>query len=289
MAEIVPVPLVIHVPATAQLPRLRSLLEDLCDLLDRALGPVRRFRREWNSLDNDLRLACGLHALNALDAARAVHVLSATEFAGTVAPHFRTIFEALLKIRWMRQHPPRARAFLESEPFERYALATTRVKKSDRWPKIVAECKDAVARHPHLLNLAKATVGVKKRPNFKAIASALRMPELFEMAKSLGMDEEDYLIDHAVPSLTPHTSVVHVKNYPKYQHGDGTVAVSTELDPTMLLGYVARSATRIGQVLQEVLALYPDGKIEFDSENVAKGLADVTTMLRNSMLPRSGR
>ena len=51
----------------------------------------------------------------------------------------------------------------------------------------------------------------------------------------------------------------------------------------MLLGYVARSATRIGEVRHGVLGLYPDGKVLFDAEKIAEGLADVTGMLRNSM------
>jgi len=283
MSKIVPVPLLIHLPPTAQLPRMRGLLDELCGLLDRALEPAKRFKSEPGSPGNDVRLACVMHALNALDASRAVHMLSGTDYAGTVAPHFRTIFEALVKIRWMRAHPPRARAFLESEPFERYTLATARVKKSYRWPQIVDECAKAVEKNPALLNLPSAAKGANRRPDFRAIAMALRMPDLGEMAESLGMDSEDYLIDHAVPSLTPHTSVVHVKNYAKRMNPDGTITMSTEIDPAMLLGYVARSATRTGEVLNQVLDLYPDGKVMYDSEKVAERLAEVTTMLRNSI------
>lgn len=282
MFKIVPVPLVIHLPPTAQLPRMRGLLDNLCALLERALGPASRFKPEPGEPGNDLRLACVMHALNALDAGRAAFTLSGTDYAGTVAPHFRTIFEALVKIRWMRKHAQRARAFLESEPFERYALATPRVKRSTRWAPIVDECKKAVEKNPSLLNLRNATKGANKRPDFRAIAMALRMPDLAAMAATLGMDDEDYLIDHAVPSLTPHTSVVHVKNYAKRMNRDGTVTMSTEMEPTMLLGYVARSASRIGEVLNEILELYPDGKVMYDAEMVMEGFNEVVTMLRNS-------
>jgi hypothetical protein len=284
MPEIVPVPLVIHLPPNAQLPRMREILDDLCGLLERALLPAVRFKPEPGKPENDVRLACVMHAFNALDAGRAIYTLSGTDYAGTVAPHFRTIFEALVKIRWMRKHPPRARSFLLSEPFERYALATARVKKSTRWPMVVDDCRKAVEKNPVLLNLPNVTKGPNKRPDFRAIAMALRMPDLAKMAGSLGMDAEDYLIDHAVPSLTPHTSVVHVKSYAKRMNPDGTITMSTEMDPTMLLGYVARSATRLGEVLNEVLELYPDGKVLYDSEKVAETLVDVTTMLRNSAL-----
>ena len=108
------------------------------------------------------------------------------------------------------------------------------------------------------------------------------MPELFEMAQAVGMDEEDYLLDHPVPSLSPHSSIVQMKNYPR-PNSDGTIRMTTEMDPQLLLAYVSRVTARTGEILQEVLRHFPDGKILFDSENVAKRLAEVTAMLRNSL------
>jgi hypothetical protein len=43
----------------------------------------------------------------------------------------------------------------------------------------------------------------------------------------------------------------------------------------MLLADVSRSAAYLGEVLQEFLALYPDGKLLFDDEKVAESLTDV--------------
>jgi hypothetical protein len=282
MSEIISVPLTIHVPPAAQLTRMRGMLLDLCDLLDRALVPAKRFMPDPGTPGNDVRLAVVLHGFNALESARAVQNLSGTDYAGAIAPHYRTLFEALVKIRWMRKHPKRARRFLESDPFERYALATNRVKKSKHWARIVSECKMAVEKNPDLLKLPDAVGRKSRRPNYSAIAKGMRM-DLGDMVRSLGMDEEDYLIDHAVPSLTPHSSILHVSQYAKRKNSDGSVTISTEMDANMLLAYVSRAATRTGEVLNQILEIYPDGKIIFDSEEVARRLSDVTIMLRNTM------
>jgi hypothetical protein len=280
VSKIEPVPLFIHLPPLAHLPRTREVLHDLCNLLDRALVPIHRFKRVRADLDNDLKLAVGFLAMNGLAAARAVHTLSGTEHAGTATLYFRVVFEVLVKIRWMRKDLARARAYLQSEPFERYILATDRVKKSKRWAAIVKECADEVATNLELLQLPKVNTGKNNPPNFKAIARALRMPSLDVMAKDIGMDEEDYLLHHGLPSLFPHTSVVHVKNFAKTLNADGSVNCSTTVDPTMLLGYVARTATRTGEVLNQVLEVWPDGATMFESEKVAKRLSEIVEALR---------
>lgn len=56
--------------------------------------------------------------------------------------------------------------------------------------------------------------------------------------------------------------------------------LSTESDPVMLLGYVARTATRPGQIAQDVLELFPDYAIPHDFERVASALAERTTAPR---------
>jgi hypothetical protein len=276
-----PVPLSIILPPLAQLPRALESLDEVCGVLEKALAPTKRFRRIANSIENDLRFAVAVHALNALDAARAVQTLGTTDHAGTLAPHFRTVFEALVKIRWMRKEPVRARNYLESEPFERYMLATPRVKASKRWPVIVQDCKATVARNPRLLKMPKV-VKSKQEP-FVAIAHALRMPDLGDMANAIGMDLEDYLIDFGVPSLHPHTSIVHTKNYITAINADGTFVLSAAVDPKMLLGYVARTASRAGEVMQEVLGVFPDGAIQFEAEQVRERLMTVATAI-NSLL-----
>lgn len=280
--------MVIHLPPLAHLPRIREVLDDLCGLLDRALAPIHRFKRIRADLDNDLKLAMGFHAMNGLEAARAVHTLSGTDHAGTATLYFRVVFEVLVKIRWIRQDPDRARAYLESEPFERYILATDRVRNSKRWPQIVKECDDAVAANPALLQLPKVNTGKNNPPNYKAIARALRMPSLEVMATDIGMDQEDYLLDHGVPSLSPHTSVVHVKNFAKKLNADGSVNCSTIVEPTMLLGYVARTATRTGEVLNQVLEVWPDGATMFESEKAAQRLTEIVDALRGIMHSPNG-
>ena len=279
MTKIERVPLVIHLPPLAQLPRARGVLNDFANLLDRALEPARRFTRVRENLDNDVLLAVSLHALNALEAARALHTLSGTDHAGTVAPHFRTLFDAVVKMRWMRKHPQRARQYLQSGPFEQYALATERVKKSHLWAQIVAACKAGIAENPELLDLPKATKGPQKRPDFAAIAKALRMPDIEEMATAVGMDEDDYLIDQSFPSLNPHTSVLHTTMFMKGVNADGTARLSSEINPGMLLAYVGRGATRTGEVLEEVFKAYPDGALQFETEKVAERLQDIVVAL----------
>lgn len=279
MTKIERVPLLIHLPPLAQLPRAREVLNDLANLLDRALEPARRFTRIRKNLDNDVLLAASLHALNALEAARALHTLSGTEHAGTVAPHFRTLFDAVVKMRWMRAHPPRARQYLQSGPFEQYALATERVKKSPLWAKIVAACKASIAENPELLDLPNATIGPKRRPDFVAIARELRMPNIEDMATAVGMDEDDYLIDQSFPSLNPHTSVLHTTMFIKGINADGTARLSSEINPGLLLAYVGRGATRTGEVVEEVLKAYPDGPLQFETEKVAERLQDIVVAL----------
>jgi hypothetical protein len=280
MLKIDSTPPMLQVPPAAHLPRLRETLADLVVLLSSALEPVRRFRKTHDEVENALRLAAGVHALNALDAARAVHNLSGTDYAQTLTPHFRTLFEVLVKIRAMRKDPARARAYLESEPFERHAMATERVKKSKRWAEIVQSCKDAVARNPALLKLKKVNTGKNNPPNFNAVARALRM-DLETLAEELGMDEEDYLMDFGVPSLNSHTSPVFTKNFGKSFNADGSATMSSEIDPKLLLIYVIRSSARVGQILEDVLALFPDGRLQFEAEKIEPRLEEQTVAIRN--------
>jgi hypothetical protein len=270
----------LYLPPGAHLPRIRAVLEEICHALEKALAPVRRYRPVPDEVENALRMAVGTHALAALDAALAVHIVSGTESAGTIATDCRTVFECLVKMRWMRKDARRARSYLASEPFERYALANARVKKSNRWPDIVGNCKTSIAANPWLLDLPNATKGARKRPDFDAIAKALRMPSLEDMSKAIGQDDDAYLVDSDVPSLTPHTSVLYVKNFVKARNADDTFILSTSMDPRMLDGYVARTATRTGEVLKEVLDLWPDGAIMFEADSAAERLAEIVTALK---------
>jgi hypothetical protein len=50
----------------------------------------------------------------------------------------------------------------------------------------------------------------------RAIGRGLRMPGLNAMAKEIGMEEDDLLIDHGMPSLTPHMSILFVGVDPSF-------------------------------------------------------------------------
>ena len=117
-------------------------------------------------------------------------------------------------------------------------------------------------------------------PYSKQFAKALRMPSLEEMAAAVGEDEDVYLIDVDVPSLYPHTSVTYTKNFHKRNNSDGTAFLSTQPDSIMLLGSLTRTTTRLGEILKEVLDIFPDGALQFDAEAAAGRLADVVRAVR---------
>jgi hypothetical protein len=61
--------------------------------------------------------------------------------------------------------------------------------------------------NPSWRRAPEATAKTTPRPR------ALRMRGLETLANDAGMDDETYLLDFDVPSLYPHTSVVHAKNF----------------------------------------------------------------------------
>lgn len=279
MSGVDPAPRVDHVPPLAQLPRIREILNDVCSVLEQALAPMQRFRMGTGD-EYCLRLAVGFHALNGLDAARAVYTLSGTkDHAGTSTLFFRVAYEAFVKIRWMRLDPKRARTYIESEPFERYALATDRVRNSKHWPEILKDCADTIVANPDLMKLKKASTGKNNPPNYDAIARGMRMPSLSVMATELGMDDEDLLIGHDGPSLLPHTSIMHARDFCQSINADGTVNLKTTIDPHVLVTNVARTAGRTGEILQQILELCPNSAIQFDGKQISRRLQDVVFIL----------
>lgn len=276
-----PVRLTLALPPDALLPRCREVLLTIARVLERALEPAKRFRRVRDDRDNDVRLASAVHALNALDASYAAHSVSGTEYPAGTALHLRIVFEALVKIRWMRQVPLRAKAYLDSEPFERYAHALGLAAASHRWSEIVEACEAAVTADPSLLSLPKV-LNPDKSPNFKRIAARLRMPKILDMATDVGM-QDDYFIDFDVPSFYPHTSVLHTKSFAQRLNSDGFVELSAKVNPIVLSGFVARAATRAGAITSEVLNLWPDGAIQFAAENALEELVQVVNVLKGYM------
>lgn len=274
---------VLHVPKLAFLPGLLECLDETIHLLDRSLGPVKTFHVVRNDPQNDLQLAIGVHALNALDAARAVRVLAEKEMGNAIYPHARLIFDALVKTRWMRQNPARATIYLDSEPFERYLQASPAVKNSPVFTSIVKECTDAVAANPSLLKLKKA-VAKNGQPDFRKIAFAMRMPSVPTMVKDIGMTEDDYLVDFGVPSLYPHTAVMHTRGFVRSMNRDGTINLEVGSKPEMLTGYTARALVQTGNIIQEVLRSFPDGAIEFEMEKCVAHMNEAVSRLRGVMV-----
>lgn len=259
---------VIHLPALAYLPETLDRLDELIALLDRALEPTRRFKRARKDQPNDLRFAVALHALNALGQARAVRLLSEHKMGYAIYAPVRTIFEALVKIRWMRKDPRRATAYLDAEPFARYVLATPRVMKTEAFQHVLRDCKNAVASKPSLLNLPKAR-RKNGKADYRAIAMALRMPKIEEMAHAVGLDAEVVFLDSAVPSLSPHGDVVYTRNFAKRLNPDGTVLLSYEADPGMLQAFAARTLCHVGMIIEDLsMNVFPDGVIQFEAEEL---------------------
>ncbi|MBV8368759.1 MAG: hypothetical protein JO036_07455 [Candidatus Eremiobacteraeota bacterium] len=266
----------IILPPTAQLPRARAVLQSITNVLDDALEPTRRFHRVRDDLENDLCLAAAVHALSGLDAARAILVLADEDHGNALAPHARTIVEAFVKIAWMRQDRQRARDYLESEPFERFAHATPAVRASNRWNEILRDCDTAVKQCPDLLNLKKAVDPNTGQPDYKAIAKALRMPSFIRLAAAIGLDQDDYLVDFDFHSFTPHTSVLHAKTFFRAVNPDSSVTATTKMDPCMLIAIVARAANNSARLVNEILSVFPDGAVLFKFEKAVEELAEMS-------------
>jgi hypothetical protein len=271
-------------PQLAYLPETLDRLDELIALLDRALEPARRFKRVRDDRENDLRLAVALHALNALGQARAVRLLAEQGMGHAIYAPVRTIFESLVKIRWIRRDPGRATSYLDAEPFARYVLATSRVKKAPAFKRIVQECENAVTAKPGLLKLPNAT-NKNGKANFRAIAMALRMPNLEVMAAAVGMDEEILLLDAAVPSLSPHGDVIYTRNFAKGLNADGSFTLSYEADPGMLQAYAARALAHVGCIVEDLaMHVFPDGAIQFEAEELLqKRMNPLLEKLRSSV------
>lgn len=258
----------IHLPPLAYLPETLDRLDELVGLLDRALEPARHFKRVRDDQQNDLQFAVALHALNALGLTRAVRLLAEHKMGQAIYAPVRTVFESLVKIRWMRRDPQRATNYLDAEPFARYVLATPRVKKTPAFKQILKDCENAVKAKRSLLNLPKAR---KKngKADYRAIAMALRMPKLEEMAKAVDMDEEIFLLDAAVPSLSPHGDVIYTRNFAKWFNSDGSVLLSYESDPGVLQAFTARTLCHVGMIVEDLsMHVFPDGVIQFEAEEL---------------------
>jgi hypothetical protein len=255
----------------AYLPEILDRVRDFLDLLDRALKPAKSFERKQNDLQNDLRLGVAVHGIGAYHAGRALIVVSEAHLGSSIYPHARTIFEALVRMRWMRADPLRARRYLQSEPFGRYALATERVQSSWRFPIVVNDCRNAIDADSSLLGLITPKVLKKAErrgpPNYYAlIARALRLPNMRLMALAVGMDDEDYFIDYAFPSQQPHSTAVHTKSFATGWNKDQTAQISTAETNELLVPTAARSLPHLGNIIYEVLQQFPDGAIEYAAE-----------------------
>lgn len=261
----------IHLPPLAYLTEILDRAREFLDLLDRALQPAQSFERKRDDLQNDLRLAIAVHGIGAYHAGRALVLVSEAHLGSSVYPHSRTIFEALVRMRWMRADPLRARRYLQSEPFGRYALATERVQSSWRFPVVVADCRNAIDADPSLLGLITPNVLAKAErqgpPNlYSLVARALRLPNMRLMAHAVGMDDEEYFIDYAFPSQQPHSTAVHTKSFATGWNKNQTARLSTAETNDLLIPTAARCLPHLGNIVYEVLQQFPDGVLEYAAE-----------------------
>lgn len=273
----------IHLPPLAYLSQVLDCLEELTSLLRRALAPAEHFTRTRNDAENDLRLVIALHAVNALHAARAIRALASTKMGNSIFPHVRIIFEALVKMRWLAKDATRATRYLQSEPFNRYLLATERVRLTEHFRIALRDCSHAIEADPSLLDLPKRRPNYIGPVSYREIGRALPMPRMKKMASEIGMDDEDYFIDYAVPSQQPHSSPTHTKAFAPKINSDNTALITTDESNALLLSYSARSLPHVGNVLVEVLHSFPDGAVEYAAEQLAERIADLVTKLRGQV------
>ena len=112
------------------------------------------------------------------------------------------------------------------------------------------------------------------------------MPDLWTMTKELGLDNEDYLLDGAVPSLYPHSDITHTRALFKRENADGTVVLSEEVAPEMLMTYASRSLVWIGSIANQLLELFPNSVVQHDAEQAAARLTELVERLRAQFGPR---
>ena len=105
------------------------------------------------------------------------------------------------------------------------------------------------------------------------------------MAKTVGMDDDVYMLDASVPSLSPHSDVVYTRNFIKKQNPDGSFLLAFEADPGMLMAYTARALPLTGMVLEDVVGhVFPDGKLQYDAERLLEEkINPLVTKLRTAV------
>jgi hypothetical protein len=271
----------LYLPPLARLPEIIGCLDEMIAILARALAPAARFERKRGDVTNDLTLAVAVHAINALHAARAIRVLAEEKMGNSLYPHGRIIYEALVKIQWMRLDSARATRYLQSESFNRYRLLRGLLRQPPHFPQVMADCRAAIAGDPTLLSLVRPKQNAIGPPNYyKLLGVALRMPKMTDMIIEIGMDEEDYFVDYAFPSQQPHSSPTHTKNFAKRVNSDDMARISTDESNDLLVSYSARALPHIGNVVVQVLSVFPDGAIEYDAEKCAARINNVVDKMR---------
>jgi hypothetical protein len=106
------------------------------------------------------------------------------------------------------------------------------------------------------------------------------------MALEVGFDEDDYLIDYAIPSQQPHSSPVHAKSFHRGVNVDQSALISTEESNELLLSYAARALPHLGNVVREVLTEFQDGARVYELEKCAEQINELVTKLATSLQGR---
>jgi hypothetical protein len=216
---------------------------------------------------HDQQLAIGMLAISNYNSAKSVLALFEAGQGEQTLIFVRSQFEQAAKADYFGKHAERARNFLDLEPFERFKLTQGYKIKDSLRDKIVAECKEKVKRHPHLLRHQGKTSKRKVKPDFLAIREALKLPSMEVMLKKLKWDSGLYVTIFLFGSLRVHGSINDLRNYLQ-RRKDGSVTFAPEQDlrgvPDYLLQSMAYPFGFIGKIAEwfpgagresEVLAL----------------------------------
>jgi hypothetical protein len=72
------------------------------------------------------------------------------------------------------------------------------IKKRPVWKRVLADCRAAVKANPKLLRHQK-NAKLAKRPDYVAIAKALRIPDVEELIPAVGQSSDAYVEDFLIP------------------------------------------------------------------------------------------
>jgi hypothetical protein len=192
----------------------------------------------------DQQLCIGLLASSVYNSAKAVMALYEGGFGEASLIFVRSQFEQAAKAEYFSSRPGRVRDFLDSEPFERYKLTQGYDVKESLRTQIVADCKEAVKRNPHLLrHQSKAGKGMP-RADFLAIREALKPPDIQDLLRANKWDFDLYVTIFLFGSLWIHGSINELRKYVD-EYPDGSVGFAPEQELRGPPDYLMQSANYV--------------------------------------------